>query len=321
MIEILRTKEGISLEEHIKNYGMTTINDVKDFIKTSLKYGVVYTHSGHEFHADEVFALALLEYYRKSLNKRLGKEYYPTFKVIRDRNIPTKNKGLRIDVDASILDHHMSKEKAPFRENGIQYASVGLLWAIVGDELVPQKYVESVDFEIFEKIDACDNGIRDVESQYSLMISSFVPNWNESISLEEQMDKAIEIAYSIIERKIASILAIEEAKENVKKDYDNAKDKRIIILSKPMNWQEVLVDTEALFVIWKGDNEWDCQAVPIELGSFELKKGFNKEWRGYRNEELSKISGLNLIFCHSTGFYLVAKTKEDAIAACMKSLN
>ena len=52
MIELGVKKEGISLKEHIKNYGMTTINDVKDFIKTSLKYGVVYTQSGHEFHAD-----------------------------------------------------------------------------------------------------------------------------------------------------------------------------------------------------------------------------------------------------------------------------
>ena len=52
-----------------------------------------------------------------------------------------------------------------------------------------------------------------------------------------------------------------------------------------------------------------------------MKNPFFKEWRGFRNNELKNISGLNLIFCHSTGFYLVAETLEDAKKACLISLN
>lgn len=318
MIEVNIFIEGVMIDEFFKSFGFISREEIISYVVNELKRGYVYTHNGKEFHADEVFGLALLDIFRKSYNEKKGKEILPAFKVIRERGI--KNVGLKIDVDETVFDHHFPKNKAAFRKNGIQYATAGLLWYVLGPELVPERFVETIDFSIFQKIDACDNG-QELESQYSDMVSSFNLFWNEeNITLESQMQKAIDFATIILERKIKEYNSIELAKEFVRSSYENAKDKRIIVLQKAMNWQEVLVPTEAIFVIWQNDKEWCCQAVPIAVGSFELKKGFNPNWRGFRNEQLQEISGLDLIFCHSTGFYLVAKTKEAAIAACNQSL-
>lgn len=320
MIEVKMVVKGIGIDEFFKRFGFNSIEEVRTKINSLLRVGVVYTHSGPEFHADEVFALALLELYRKQLNKKLGKEFYPPFKVIRDRNIPTHQNGLRIDVDSSFLDHHFPKEMAAFRSNGIQYASSGLLWHIVGEFMIGN-YVEDIDNELFQGLDACDNG-QDFSSQYAQMVSLFVPNWNENdLDLHKQMNKAIDFATNVLERIFAKYNALEESISLVQGAYEKAENKSIIFLPRPINWQSVLVPTEALYVIWQADNkQWNCQAVPVEVGSFTLKKGFLSNWRGLRNEELKEKSGLDLVFCHSSGFFLVANTKEAALEACLKSL-
>lgn len=319
MIEVKRKIEGITLQEFWNKFN-TSRKKLVQFIQTALKYGFVYTHSGKEFHADEVFALALLDLYRIKLNKDANRTIYTPFKIIRDRGIKDKRNVLFIDVDESVFDHHFPKNEAAFRENGVQYASAGLMWAVLGKEFLPDEYVNAMDEAIFQSIDACDNG-QFATSEYSSMIASFVPNWNEPrLNLEIQMALAIDFAKTIISRRLASFEAIVFAKEEVQKVYENTKDKRIIILPQAMNWQSVLVPTEAQFVIWKSDNTFCCQAVPVEVASFDLKTPFYKEWRGFRNEELKRISELNLIFCHSTGFYLVAETLEDAVKACLISL-
>lgn len=48
---------------------------------------------------------------------------------------------------------------------------------------------------------------------------------------------------------------------------------------------------------------WRIQAVPISPESFESRKALPEVWRGLRDEELSKASGINGgIFIHASGF-------------------
>ena len=229
---------GVTLEEFWNRFD-TNREKLVEAIKSGLRHGFIYTHNGKEFHADEVFAIALLDLYRIGLNKEAGKKIYPPFKIIRDRGYKEKRNVLFIDVDGSVFDHHFPKEEAAFRENGVQYASAGLMWAVLGEEVLPAEHVKGVDETLFQCIDACDNG-QDATSQYSEMITSFVPNWNEpELNLEKQMAKAIAFAKTIILRKLASVYAVIEAKELVKKAYDDAEDKRIVTLPQSMNWQGV----------------------------------------------------------------------------------
>lgn len=47
----------------------------------------------------------------------------------------------------------------------------------------------------------------------------------------------------------------------------------------------------------------------------------HKDWCGIRDEELSKVSGIqNCIFCHTTGFIGGNKTKEGCLQMAYKSL-
>lgn len=47
----------------------------------------------------------------------------------------------------------------------------------------------------------------------------------------------------------------------------------------------------------------------------------HKNWRGVRDEELEKISGIEgTIFCHTTGFIGGNKTRDGALEMAIKSL-
>lgn len=320
MIEITEKSEIMTLENFWSMFEMNK-DKLVVFVKKALRYGVVYTHGGKAFHADETFSLALLEIYREKLNDEAGKEVYPPFRVIRKRNIQDCRNVLKIDVDATVFDHHFPRQKAAFRENGVQYATAGLVWAVLGTEFVTEEQAKQIDESVFMPLDANDNGINGYPSQYFDFISNMVPNWNEDVSVEFQMAQAVEYAKMILKRTLAKFEAINLARKEVQKTYENAKDKRIICLPKFMNWEEVLTSTpDAQFVIWKDNNSYNCQAVPPTLGSFEMRTPFCKEWRGLRKKELKDVSGLALEFCHSTGFFLVADTLEDAIKACKISM-
>ena len=309
----------LNLQEHLKKFHLTKEKAVQK-IKTGLKYGVVYTHDGPEFHADEVMAIALLEIYRIHLNEA---ETYPPFKVIRERNIPESFKGLRLDVNGSFLDHHMPKKDAPFRKMGLPYATAGLLWALVGPELSEDEDVfHYIDTEIFEPIDTMDNGVWHHSTSVPNMINNFNLNWNEEGDVNLAMTQAVEFASQLLQREIATRNAKVRAYKLVDKDYQAAPNKEIVILEKYLPWEDVLIPTEAKFVIWEDKTKqcWNAQAVPIYGGSFELKNPFKEEWKGLQNKVLQSVSNLNLNFCHSNGFFIEAADRDSAIAACKESL-
>ena len=48
---------------------------------------------------------------------------------------------------------------------------------------------------------------------------------------------------------------------------------------------------------------WRVQAVPVSPESFESRKALPEAWRGLRDEELSRVSGIEGgIFVHASGF-------------------
>lgn len=95
-----------------------------------------------------------------------------------------------------------------------------------------------------------------------------------------------------------------------------------------------------IYVVYPGDSEgnsWRVQAIPVsESAEFDNRCNFGvcgvhsliilvgplpEEWRGKRDEELSKIAGVkDATFVHATGFIGGAKTKEETISMAVKSL-
>ena len=76
-----------------------------------------FTHAG-KFHADDVFATALLQIIR------------PDIRITRGFVVPDDFDGIVYDIGFGMFDHH--QEPREYRANGIPYAAFGLLcgcWA------------------------------------------------------------------------------------------------------------------------------------------------------------------------------------------------
>ena len=72
-----------------------------------------FTHAG-KFHADDVFATALLQIIR------------PDIRITRGFVVPDDFDGIVYDIGFGMFDHH--QEPREYRANGIPYAAFGLLW-------------------------------------------------------------------------------------------------------------------------------------------------------------------------------------------------
>ena len=60
-----------------------------------------------------------------------------------------------------------------------------------------------------------------------------------------------------------------------------------------------------LYVLYPDEfgGNWRIQAVPIAPESFESRKALPEQWRGVRDDDLSKLSGVDgCIFVHASGF-------------------
>lgn len=69
------------------------------------------------------------------------------------------------------------------------------------------------------------------------------------------------------------------------------------------------------------DSKWRIRAVSLEPGSFENRKGLPEAWRGVRDEELSKLSGIpGCIFVHAGGFIGGNTTFEGALEMAKKAV-
>lgn len=60
-----------------------------------------------------------------------------------------------------------------------------------------------------------------------------------------------------------------------------------------------------LYIVYPDEvgGNWRIQAVPVTQDSFASRKAFPEEWRGHRDENLSKLTGVDdCIFVHASGF-------------------
>ena len=89
-----------------------------------------FTHGG-KFHADDVFSTALLQILR------------PDIQVTRGFVVPDDFDGIVYDVGGCMFDHH--SEPRECRPNGVPYAAFGLLWRLLGAQLVGEHQARLLD--------------------------------------------------------------------------------------------------------------------------------------------------------------------------------
>lgn len=122
-----------------------------------MKKVTIATHDGI-FHADEVFALAVLKLYFEQEKKNV--------QIIRTRDLEQIYQAdMAVDVGGEYskarnkFDHHQ-KQKPTGRKNGIPYASFGLIWKHFGKKITSNKKLwEAIERKLVTPVDALDNGV------------------------------------------------------------------------------------------------------------------------------------------------------------------
>ena len=294
----------------------------------------IITHSG-SFHADDVFGCAVLAYYFEQKNKR--------YKIIRTRDEKVIEKGdIVLDVGTVYepkqqrFDHHQ-QGGAGKRENGIPYASFGLVWKEYGPLLCThQDHVEDIDRRLVQPIDAIDNGISISESiecglyDYGIhgIISAYQSTWKDSSNSKLQDANFLELVKffkNIIKREIQRSEDRMELLEIIQNAYDSAGDARIIEIPYHTgigSIMHVLGDhPEVQYVVARSGKNWKALALRKEACSFESRTPFPESWAGKRDNELQKETGVHdAVFCHNALFLAVAESKEGAWRLAEESL-
>jgi len=288
----------------------------------------VATHPG-SFHADDVFAVAALQLVHGELE--IVRTRDPELQAAADLRVDV---GGRDDPATGDYDHHQ-KGGAGERENGIRYASFGLVWREHGEALAGSaEAAAAIDARLVAGVDANDVGqelteplIGDVRPMsVSGVIAALNPAWDEALTAaeeDERFARAVDLARGMLERELAGAAAYARARELVAAAIRRAQDPRVIELDSNMPWREAVVTSapDALYVVYPKADGWGSQAVPREVGSFENRLSFPAEWRGRSGAELAAATGVeDAIFCHGAGFYASAGSRDGIVALVSASI-
>ena len=288
----------------------------------------VATHPGN-FHADDVFAIAVLELVHGELE--IVRTRDPDAQAAADLRVDV---GGRSDPATGDFDHHQ-KGGAGVRGNGIPYASFGLVWREHGAALAGSaEAAAAIDERLVCGVDANDVGQTLIEPlvgdirpmSVSGVIGALNPSWDEQLTPAEEdrrFAQAVALARGMVEREIAGAAAFDRARGLVAAAIGRAEDPRVIELDSNMPWRETVITTapEALYVVYPKSDGWGSQAVPREVGSFENRLSFPADWRGRSGADLVAATGVpDAVFCHAAGFYASAASREGIGALVTASI-
>jgi uncharacterized UPF0160 family protein len=295
----------------------------------------VVTHNG-SFHADDVFACATLYVL---LNGRIRVTRTRETELIEKADVVFDVGGV-YDEKTDRFDHHQ-QGGAGMHENGIEYASFGLVWKKFGEQICGDKEAaDEIERKLVSPIDAVDNGIDLVNIKYKniypytadQMLMSYHPTWKEenNVNIDEVFMDQVMKAVEILKREIKVATDDVEGKKKILEFYNNSKDKRIVEMdiSFPRYlFQRVLSELpEPIYTVYPGifGKNWKAEAIAKNRTTFESRKMFPESWRlGVNNDpRLKELTGVpDALFAHRGGFLITAHSKEGAMAIAQKSLS
>lgn len=254
---------------------------------------------------------------------------------------------------AGLVYMHFGKEIIANRRSATEGSTVDLIY-----DKVYESFVEAVDAND-NGVSAYDSeGIAaaGLEKKFSdggftlgAMVGRLNPNWNDPVPSDpveaqaaedekfvaasqrvgEEFDRALD--YYVNAWLPARALVEKAFTERPQYDAQG----RIMVLSgQSCPWKDHLYALEeenkeagkVLYVLYPEkptpDAKWRVQTVPVTKDSFESRKALPKEWRGVRDEELDKVSGVpGCVFVHAAGFIGGNKTFEGALELAKKALD
>ena len=298
---------------------------------------IIGTHNGI-FHADEVVACAILCLLHSDMSILILRT--------RDKKILAQC-DICVDIGGGKFDHHMP-DFSKSRENGVKYASTGLVWKEFGKQLIQlllEKYFpkykcntdnvfSEFDRSVIALVDCEDNG-KPAEKHCFSFISSFLPLWfdNRTDDFNNQFYKVLTTTINVLEEELKTTIGKEIANDILfttwmdKKKFNNG---ILEIPSQTISWVETVVTINNYndnintlrhitinFVIFPyPDGGWAAQAVPPSLeNKFGQRIPFPAEWAG-QTDKLPEISGVKDALRCNGRFFVRASTKEAIVEMC-----
>lgn len=292
------------------------------------------THNA-KFHTDDVFAIA-------TLFIALGKE---NCEVIRTRDEAliaaadyVVDVGNVYDESRNRFDHHQIGG-AGERENGIPYASFGLVWKKLGEQVCGSAEIaQAIDRAMVQAVDAGDNGydlitfltpdarLFDINS----IVNQYRPTWKEEEGdWDERFTSAVLWAEGVLKRQIKMEQDYAESRAVILSAYESVPDKRLVVIPEQYDvGREAVVSAladkpEALYAILFRKDSGDWQVVAMSKdNTFEPRKPLPEAWAEKIGRELEDVTGVNgAHFCHRNRFMCLATSKEGALKLAKLALN
>ncbi|CCE89487.1 Myg1p TDEL_0A01550 [Torulaspora delbrueckii] len=319
----------------------------------------ICTHSG-SFHADEALAVYMLRLLPEFKDAKILRSRVPTDWDQSDIVVDVSGKydGVKFfdHHQREFFETFDGEHKTKLSSAGLVYKHFGrdIIKSILGG---PSKDdVEILYLKVYkqfiEALDANDNGISKFDAEEANIkpkfsdtaitipgiISGMNPNWNDDCSAEkfdEQFFKASSfiggVFVNLVDGYGKSWLPAKELVQEAVKNRKNVdKSGKIIILKQFCPWKEHLFEVEKQlgikdeieFVLFEDSSKtWRVSTVPISASSYKFRKGLPEPFRGLRDEELSKKSGIpDCVFIHAAGFIGGTKTKDGALKMAQMSL-
>lgn len=180
------------------------------------------------------------------------------------------------------------------------------------------------------------------------MVGRLNPNWNDSVpsdpvQAQQQEDEKFVTASNRIGEEFSRDLDYYTkswlpARDIVRGAYEKRSqydpEGRILVFDgQSVPWKDHLYTLEeengargnVLYVLYpEGPSpsaKWRIQCVPVSKDSFESRKPLPEAWRGFRDEKLDEIAGVEGgVFVHAAGFIGGNKTFEGAKIMAQKAL-
>ncbi|KAL4069593.1 metal-dependent protein hydrolase [Scleroderma yunnanense] len=306
------------------------------------------THNG-TFHCDEALAVFLLRHIPTYRDAALKRSRDP---AVLDTCDIVVDVGAVYDVQKNRFDHHQRGFQEVFGHGfTTKLSSAGLVYKHFGKQVIaselkldaedPQVTVLWLKLykEFIEAIDAHDNGISQYPSEakpryrsrtdLSSRVGWLNPPWNllcQSLFVKASQLTGEEFLNRLQYHAQAWLPARDIVGTGLLTRHQVYPSGGIMLFERFVPWKDHLFELEEeqniarealpLYVIYPDEfgGNWRVQAVPVSPESFESRKALPEAWRGLRDDELSRLSGVEgCIFVHASGFIGGNKTKEGAL--------
>lgn len=276
----------------------------------------VVTHSG-PFHADEVFACALLRVF-------LGED----IELTRTRDAALISQAdIAIDVGGEYdpargrFDHHQRSYAG-----SLSSAGMVLHW-LEGAGKLSASLAAQLRGDWVDYIDAVDTGKRSPGGGVPC-ISLIVAVLGEQASSSAELDARFLEAVALCEGLLRGLATREERQREASLTVSAAMQhavqsgSRVLVFERHCKWKRAYfeqggADHPSDYVLFPDeDGSWRLIGIPKDAASFDLKRPLPAEWAGLVDDELSRVVGVQgARFCHKNRFIAAFESEASARGA------